>query len=148
MLVDISSNPLRSPKVLLLATAEATKYAAQQEVAEAMLGLSSTFVSGLATAQLTRVSHAVVLQLNMQVEQGLDPFIVQSESAAAQDESVTYRDVAIHPQAAAILSAVQVEAGKDSNMVEAFGNIAAVRSVRTAGGGGSPTKAYWPKGRL
>jgi hypothetical protein len=128
--------------VLALLTQSATQYAAQQEVAEALLGLTDRMVARLSAAQLVRVSLAVVLQLNMQVEAGLDPFVVASETSSAQAESVTYRDVAIHPQALEIITQVQSAVAAGNNMVEAFGRIRAVRSSRTMGGGVSPTQGY------
>lgn len=145
-LVDISTDALRSPKVRQLQTADAPGFAAQQEVAEALLGVSAVFVGRLNAQQLLRASHAVTLQMNLQVEQGLDPFVVASESAGQQAESVTYRDVSVHPQAIDIMNQILADTKQESNIVQQFKAIPSVRSARTRGSGVVPTKTYFPGG--
>lgn len=139
MYVDISTNPLRSPKVLELATAAPLKLTAQQEVAEALLGITSDMASRFNTTQASRASHAVTLQVNMQVESDLDPFIVSSQTSTAQSESVTYRGDAIHPQALEIIQVLQREVAAGNSTAAAFDAIGPIRSARTAGGGGDAT---------
>lgn len=141
MLVDISASQLLSGKVSGLA---AEKLDAQQELAEALLDLTAEFVARLSAAQLPRVQMAVALQLNFQVEQGLDPFVMESTSSQTQGESVTYRADSIHPQAQAIVKAIELVDDSSTQMVQAFAAIPAVRSNRTVGSGGNPSTPYRP----
>ncbi len=145
-LIDISADALRSPKVRQLASADADGFAAQQDVAETLLGVSGQLVARLSTAQLAQASHAVALQMNLQVEQGLDPFIVASESAGQQGESVNYRDVNVHPNALEIINALLGQTKQESNVVAQFRAIPSVRSARTRGSGMVPTKTFFPGG--
>lgn len=141
MLIDITGSALISGKVAALPLEKRT---AQHDLAEALLSLSAAFVERLSSEQMARVKMAVVLQLNFQVEQGLDPFIVQSQSAAAQGEARTYRDNAMHPQAIAIVQAIEFSDDSSTQMVQRFANIPGTRSMRTQGSGGNPSTPYRP----
>jgi hypothetical protein len=78
---------------------------------------------------------AVALQLNYQIEQGLDPFVISKESSNQQGEMREYRSGAVHPQAQAIIDALEVTIGTDPtgvsrDTVQLFADIPGVRSVR------------------
>lgn len=126
-LVSVTGHPLLTNKVVVLAP---EKFSAQHDLAEALLGLDSSFVGRLTTEQLTRVQLAVVLQLNFQVEQGLDPYTIQSKSSTQQGESVTYRPDAVHPQAKAIIDGTVLTNDTGGDMVRRFRETSTVRSVR------------------
>ncbi len=127
-LVTVTAHPLLTGKVNALGT---DPFAAQQKLAEALLGLTQSFVDRCDADQLDRVTMAVALQMNFQVEQGLDPFVVQSESSTQQGESRTYRDDAVNPQSQAIIAGIQLTGTDGGKMVRDFANIRPVRSLRT-----------------
>lgn len=129
-LIDVTSHPLLTGKVTVLVTANDGRFEAQQDLAEALLGLTSVYVARLTAEQLVRAKLAVALQLNFQVEQGLDPFVVQSESSVQQGESRTYRPDAVHPQALAIINAIELSGDDGGSMVRAFADIPPLRSIR------------------
>jgi hypothetical protein len=135
MLVDLTGSALLTGKVIALPTEKKT---AQQELAEAILELNASFVGALTTLQLDRVKMAVALQMNYQVEQGTDAFVLESQSSNQQGESRSWRDGAVHPQAKAIVDGIEIDTGDGSADVAAFGRIRPVRSLRTAGSGGVP----------
>jgi hypothetical protein len=145
MLVDLTGNALLTGKVNALPTDKKT---AQQNLAEALLNLTDAFVGALSPTQLERVKMAVALQMNYQVEQGIDSFVLESESSTQQGESRSYREGALHPQAKAIVEGIEIVTGDGTQDVQAFARIRPIRSVRTAGSGGVPTKPRLPKGVL
>lgn len=94
---DVSTHGLLSPDALAL---EEPEFTAQNELAETILGLNGTDFEDEdeETALL-----AVALQLNYQVEAGVEAFVLVSTSRGAR--SKTFRDVVgVHPQAATIVA--------------------------------------------
>ena len=130
MLFTVTSHPLLSGKVVALA-GDSAKFSAQQALAEAVLDLTADYAARLTTDQTARVTMAVVLQMNFQVEQGLDPFVVSQESSVQQGETRTYTGHAVHPQARAIIDAIVIAGDEGGRMVAQFAAIAPVRSGRT-----------------
>ena len=106
-----------------------------------LLGVTAEQLSRFTAVELQQVRMAVVLQLNFQAEQDLDAFILESEGSTQQGEQRKYRDVAVHPQAAAIMESLGA-AGSPIDTVAAFAAIGPVRSLRTQGGGGQRSRRY------
>lgn len=129
MLMDITSHPLLTGKATAMSS-DSAKFEAQQSLAEALLNLTAEYIDRLSIEQLARASMAVVLQVNFQLEQGLDPFVVSRASSTQQGEVHDYRGDAVHPQARAILDAIVVSDEDLGYQVAQFAAIPAARSVR------------------
>jgi hypothetical protein len=111
----VSEHPLLSVKAKALATnsAKEEEFAEQVALAADLLGVSETTYTG---DTLLKVNRAVVLQLNYQIQLGLDPFIFQSAASDRSKQSVQYRGgedgpSLVFPQAANIIKQVQYESG-------------------------------------
>lgn len=115
---DASDSAILSPKALNLAkSAEAAKieqFAAQNEVAENLLGFADIVIPD---RYLPRAILAIAMQVNYQLEMGIDPFVTQHTNVGIQGgrggQSVTYRGFnsppILHAQAAEIANAVVQE---------------------------------------
>ena len=136
--VDLTGYALLSGKVLALGD----KFAPNQLLAETLLGVSPAFVARLTGDQVAQVVMAVALQLNFQVEQGLDPFILKSDSSQQQGESKTYQDNVIHPQAQAIIGNITITEPTADSLQSQFAAIPPVRSVRGARRGLRPRRRF------
>jgi hypothetical protein len=118
-LLDIAGHPLLSGKYNAAGEGEQD---AQQQLAELLLGVDEAYVSRLSTVQTENVKTAVVLQTNFMLEQGIDPFIIESSTSSIEAASRKYRDVVIHPQAEMIMEGIVLSDGT---------------------GGSTPTRADW-----
>jgi hypothetical protein len=101
-LYDITDHPLLSPAVQNLGP---ETLAAHTEVAEALLRLSELAVFAAATTEYTQATNALALQVNFQVESGLDAYILQSLTRGARSQTFRggKRHLTVHPQAARIM---------------------------------------------
>lgn len=141
-LLDVSTSALLSGKVLAL-DVSSDKYKAQQDLAEAVLGLTSLFLGKLTIDQTNQVIMAVALQLNFQVEQGLDPFVLKSDSSQQQGETKVYQNTVVHPQARAILDGIDLSTPTGGQVEQEFHAIRPVRSVRGSRHGRAGIRRLW-----
>lgn len=98
MRYDITDHPLLSEKAQALAEGENGEEAlqAQIELAEVYLGLATgTLFTG---TQAVLIQHFLTLQVNWQVELGIEPFYIRSISSTHSEQTTTYKDQPIiHP---------------------------------------------------
>lgn len=105
MIYDVSGHALLSKKVLALKSESPEAFSKQVSVAEMLLGVYPPASTQVLVA--SRLSLAVVLQLNFQIEQGIDPLYVSASSSSHTRNSVQYRDRHIDPRAAQIVAQTQ-----------------------------------------
>lgn len=103
MIYDVTDHPLLIPKVKELTTSDPEQFAAQVEVAEVLLALPATVPADPAGAQL---HLAVAMQVNFQIQQGIDPLFIESSASSHSRNSVSYRDRFIDPRAAQIVATI------------------------------------------
>lgn len=107
----IAAHPLLTAK----AAAKVAGSDEHQNLAEALLGLKAPIVT--VALDVARVQLAVVMQVNFQIEQGVDALVYSYQSSAHSRQQVAQRDRIINPQAQAILStieALETSAGYDT----------------------------------
>lgn len=97
----VTGHPLLIPKFAGLASDEARKE--HNNLAELLLGLKAPAYVG---DDATKLVMAVVLQINFQLERGLDPLVNKSISNQHPGNTTTYRDRIVSPEAAAIVEKV------------------------------------------
>lgn len=107
----VSTHPILTGKSKALAASDSAAFAAQQELAETLLGLTEPAVTNAFT--LSRVQLAVALQINFQLEQGLDPLVEEVAQSKHSEQMIKYRDRIVNPQAASIIADVLVVATVD-----------------------------------
>ena len=101
---SIAAHPLLSNQAKALDPAVLN---AQQDVAETLLGLFPPAVTVALT--LSRVTTAIVLQMNFQIAQGLDPLYTEFTQSAHSRQMVSYRDRYLDPRAVAIVTEALLE---------------------------------------
>lgn len=106
MLYVTDAHPLFSGKVKTLEPEETD---AHQLLAESLLRLRSPVLTD--ALDVSRIAMAIVLQMNFQVAQGIDPLFVSAESSSHTKQSKVYRDIIVNPQAASIVADVLAVAG-------------------------------------
>jgi hypothetical protein len=95
----VEEHPILSAKAKALQLDDTEAFFAQAEVAESVLGIPATIPSGVDSSKLVL---AVAMQVNFQIEQGLDPLILSSSSSSHARNSQVFRDRWIDPRAAVI----------------------------------------------
>lgn len=117
---------------------------AEQDLAEALLGVTADLLTDLDETDLTRVVLAVVLQMNLQAATDMTHFILESMTSTQQGESRKYRDVSVHPRAQMLIDLV-FGSGASAATLAAWRNTGVTRSARTEGGVDSPVpNVGWP----
>ena len=107
MTFDITEHPLLSPAAAALA---APTLEAQGDLAERLLGIAGA--SGLNEVQTTTATLAVVMQVNYQVEAGVDAAVYTSDGRGARSKA--YRDLGVHPYARALIVTLPIAAAEAS----------------------------------
>lgn len=108
MIYDVTAHPLLSDQAAALGPSELEAHA---RVAETSLGLLNftAFVDG--TDKYDRATDAVALQINYQVEAGIEAFIMSGESRGARRRSYRggsrKRMAPLHPMARKIVNAIK-----------------------------------------
>lgn len=100
------------------ASAKVTASTEYQELAEDLLGLQSPALT--VAADVARVKRAIVVQINFQVEQGVDAFIHSWVASSHSNQQIGYRDRYLSPQAVAILASIDALAENESDRYETF----------------------------
>lgn len=94
-LLDPDPHALLSEKSLELA-ADVPKFEAQGEVAEMLLGLNR--IAEITGDDLPTVLMFIALQINWQMELGIDPLYQKSAYSRHTEQTIIYRDnINIHP---------------------------------------------------
>lgn len=96
-----------------------------QILAESLLGLNESLFT--ADRDLLEIRLAIVLQINFQVEQGIDPMYIKASSSGHSHQGVTYRDNWIDPRAMQIVERAQERSGIDS-LDNRFGGFVSLRT--------------------
>lgn len=96
---SVAAHPLLTAKALGRGP---TVLAAEQELAEGLLGLVAPATTD--AFELSRVSTALAVQINFQVEQGVSALVASYQSSAHSRQQMAYRDRVINPQAAQIIA--------------------------------------------
>lgn len=112
MLYTVNHHPALSPKAKAMKQDSTVVFDAQVLMAETLLGLfPPAYTDARVVAQL---QLAVVLQVNWQVQYGMDPMVLSGQVVKVQDESVYYREDAgpVNPQAKAIVDTVLAGLGE------------------------------------
>lgn len=94
----VTGHPQLSDRYTKLGSDEAR--AAQQEVAEALLGLRGPAYTDEGTLALLQL--ALVHQINFQLQQGVEPDTVRSESKSHPGMMTVFRDRYVSPRAATL----------------------------------------------
>jgi hypothetical protein len=122
VLYDVTAHPMLTAKVTALASGVQT---GNQLLAESLLGL----VAPAATdpAQVDVIKLAIVLQMNFQVAQGVDPLIQVSAASSHSKESAVWRDRVLNPQALTLIASLPdtVSAG----LVDRWETVTSVRTT-------------------
>lgn len=106
MLYVTDAHPLFSGKVKML---EPEEVDAHQLLAESLLRLRTPVLTE--ALEVSRIAMAIVLQVNFQVAQGIDPLFISADSSSHSKQSKVYRDRVINPQSASIIADVLAVAG-------------------------------------
>lgn len=114
LLYDIDDHPFLTGKSKAL---ESEVLHSQQLLAENLLGLSAYDVF-TDQADIDNATLAIAMQINFQVEQGLDPFVQKSASSGNSKQSVVYRDTYIDPRAADIVEYILVGLGLNTTNLD------------------------------
>src|SRR5690242_2429966 len=101
LLYDITDHPLLSDAYTRLATDEARE--ANQVLAEMLLGLKAPAYAGEAAE---RLGYAVVIQINFQLQHGIEPAVLKSVSNTHPGNTTSYRDRYVDPMAWKIVEEV------------------------------------------
>lgn len=117
---NVGGHPLLSPAANALATGALTEHAL---LAESLLGLAGSTYTGREAEDATR---AVALQVNLQVESDVEPFILSAVTRGAR--SATYRGVSVHPTASALVRALAQAHATETDPTTGW---RALRSLRT-----------------
>ena len=114
MLYDAAGHAMLSEKSAALSV---QKLAAHGLLAETLLGIPTSPVF-TATRDVDTMKVAMALQINLQVQQDLDPFYVQSVSGTQMQTGVSYRTdkdgvnhIVLHPQAAMMVNSILLAHG-------------------------------------
>jgi hypothetical protein len=83
--------------------ADAGEQAAQNALAEQLLDLRAPAYTGDAADELTT---AVVLQINFQLQHGIEPHVIRTANQSNPGVSTTYRDRYVNPEALAVVCRV------------------------------------------
>lgn len=110
MLIDVGEHDLLSEKSKALRNTDPNGFAAQVRVAEILLGIPDP----VPTTGTVDLGIAVVLQLNFQIAQGIDPLFISASTSQHTRNSVQYRDRFIDPRALALVTAVAGLGGRFS----------------------------------
>lgn len=114
ILYDIDDHPFLTGKSKAL---EADVLHSYQLLAENLLGLSAYDVF-TAQADIDSAELAIAMQINFEVEQGLDPFVQKSASSGNSKQSVVYRDGYVDPRAAEIVDYVLIGLGLNTTNLD------------------------------
>jgi hypothetical protein len=135
---DVSENPLLDAEVQDLVRRDEDAFYEQNALAETLLGVdtfpeSGPFTDSSPNKLLTKVTRAVVLQVNYQVDLGTDGFALQSGDPA--EIRRTFRSVrgnqpVVHPQAAIIVEQVLALYAEENATDDALLGWTTVRTVR------------------
>ncbi len=80
-------------------------FEANQLLAETLLGLGDAIYTF--SPDVERIELAVVLQMNFQAEQGVDPFVLEEVWLLPQKQRRVFRDRMVDPRALALVQAVE-----------------------------------------
>ena len=116
LLYDIDDHPFLTPKSQAL---ESEILHSHQLLAETLLGLSAYDVFS-DQADIDQVELAIAMQINFQVEQGLDPYVSKSVSSGQSKQSTVYRDGYLDPRAVAIVDGVVTALGLNLTNLDAL----------------------------
>lgn len=112
VLYSVSGHAKLAPKTALLdTTANREKFLAEQRLAESLLRQYAALPqepTSLTEDEVEDVRLGIVVQMNFQVEQGIDPLVASRVSSSHTKQAVEYRDRIVNPQAIALVSGVSV----------------------------------------
>jgi hypothetical protein len=127
MRYDILGHPMLTAKAAALGSPPGEKLAAHVLLAETLLGAHNhPLVTDADQLEVVRLFLAI--QVNFQVEQGVDPFVAEKVYSSHTKQSVTYRDRIIDPRALALASQVW----KEDAAAKYDGRITSVRNENGA----------------
>jgi hypothetical protein len=106
------------------------KFTMQQIIAESLLGATEPAFTD--SDAVTIAELAIVMQMNFQEAQGLDPFFTESVSSTQARQSVVFRDRMLNPVAVALWVSIGTQTTLDQLLAKYSG---VLRSVRTDDGG-------------
>jgi hypothetical protein len=97
MIYDLTGpHPMLSPKAKAMLDTDEDQFRAQVEVAETYLALGT--MPKLTGSKATLIKHFLALQVNWQIQIGLDPLYIKTSSSSHTSQSTTYRDnLIVHP---------------------------------------------------
>lgn len=99
---DVTEHSILSDKAKQLVLEDTLKFVANVEMAEALLGVPEDVPTNAKV--LARLQLAVGLQVNYQVQMGVDPLYIKSSGSQHAGNSVTYRDSYVDPRAQQIVA--------------------------------------------
>lgn len=105
-LYSLGANPLLTDRITLLSP---EKQSWQQFMAERLLGLISPAYTS--EPEVSTATLAIVLQMNFQVAQGLDPLIEEQASSTHLKQLKIWRDRYLNPQAVAMVATIPGQTG-------------------------------------
>jgi hypothetical protein len=102
---SVTTHPALSGKAREMVTSKIEQFDAGVLLAETLLKLTEPALTDVRKA--AQAALAVAMQVNWQIELGIDPFFMSSESTGKMEEAVSYRsDVPLVDPRAAQLAAV------------------------------------------
>lgn len=104
MLYDVTAHPALSEKAKALLVRDAAAFAAQVLLAETQLGVPEAALAGRRGEQM---ALAVALQVDFQVETGIDPLYQAVAASSHTKQAVTYRDRTVDPRAQRLVDAAR-----------------------------------------
>lgn len=104
MVYDVDGHEFLTKKSISL---EPGQFDGHHRMAEALLGLGSPAVADVDLLETLRL--AIAIQINFQVEQGIDPFVASSTYSSHSKQSINYRDRLTDPRAALMVAGVVAE---------------------------------------
>jgi hypothetical protein len=115
VLSGVEEHALLTGKAKALFESSPDAFHAQQQIAELLLELPVPVKESM----VTQLTLAVVMQVNFQIEQGIDPLYISASSSAHTRNSVNYRNRYIDPRALQIARAA-LRDGAYSGMIRSF----------------------------
>jgi hypothetical protein len=100
----VAAHPILSGKATALRDSNPLAFDAQVLMATLLLGFPEKLPTKEETVEAMLLAAA--LQVNFQIEQGLDPLILEASSSGHTRNSATYRDRYLDPRAASIVRGV------------------------------------------
>jgi len=120
VLYDIAAHPLLTDRATALSP---EKLSWQQFQAERLLALTAPAYT--ATADVAVAVLAIVLQINFQLAQGLDPLIEEAASSSHLKQSKVWRDRHVNPQSVALIATIP---GQKDRMGDRWSTLSSFRT--------------------